>query len=153
MGIVGCESGAYRSDVAADLAIGAAECCTQSVLLIDADEQHRNVAERFGLNGSPGWREVLAGTADAQSCVHKANEGKLAVMTCGQPGGGPRPPQVSTTDSQLNELKHQYGFVVVDMPTGSVTVLGRGTVGWTSRCLLSKRSTREFSLRSGPRRY
>jgi Mrp family chromosome partitioning ATPase len=135
VGVVGCEIGASRSDVAAGLAIEAAECCNRSVLLIDADEQHRKVAERFGLNGSPGWREVLAGTADPQSCVHPANDGRLAVMTCGQSSRAPLQLPVSTGDSQLNELKQKYGLVVVDLPTASVTS-ARAGAGWLDESLL-----------------
>jgi Mrp family chromosome partitioning ATPase len=103
--------------VAAGLATAAADCTSQPVLLIDADARYRRVARRFGLNGSPGWREVIAGTADAESCVHRSKEGRLAVMT----SGGKRIAAVEqrrelNQQGQLEEIKSEYGLVVVDMP-------------------------------------
>lgn len=116
--IVGCDNASVRSQVAEELALQAAECGTEPVLLIDADEQRRHVANRFGLNGSPGWREVLAGVADAETCVHAAIGGRLAVMTPGAEDSlladvGHAP----LGRGQLDELKSRYGLVVVDLPS------------------------------------
>lgn len=118
VGVVGCDTSKARSQVAEELALQAAQCGTEPVLLIDADEQHRQVANRFGLNGSPGWREVLAGVADAETCVHAANGGRLAVMTPGAEDSvladvGHAP----LGRGQLEELKSKYGLVVVDLPS------------------------------------
>ncbi|HEX4412592.1 MAG TPA: hypothetical protein VH107_03120 [Lacipirellulaceae bacterium] len=134
IGVVGCETGASRSKVAAELAIQAANCGTASVLLIDADERSRNVAARFGLNGSPGWQDVLAGTAEAQACVHRANGSRLAVMTAGQVPTV-NEPHVAGTDGQLNELKQKYGLVVIDLPSANL-VETRAAAGWPDESLL-----------------
>lgn len=134
IGVVGCETGASRSKVAAALAIQAANCGMAPVLLIDADEGARNVAARFGLNGSPGWHEVLAGTAEAQACVHSANEGRLAVMTAGQVPTT-HEPHGAGTDDQLNELKHKYGLVVIDLPSANL-VETRAAAGWPDESLI-----------------
>jgi polysaccharide biosynthesis transport protein len=120
IGVVGCETRNARSRVAAELAIQAANCARTPVLLIDADEQHRLVAQRFGLNGSPGWHEVMAGSAEVKNCVHSANSGRLAVMT---PGAERSPSaehiHVHGDRSQLDALKTEYGLVVIDMPPAS----------------------------------
>ena len=52
---------------------------TDPVLLIDADARRRRVTKRFHINGSPGWREVLAG---------RGRRGELHPSTRSrQPGG------------------------------------------------------------------
>lgn len=116
IGVAGCETTTVRSRVAAGLATAAADCTSQAVLLIDADARYRRVARRFGLNGSPGWREVVAGTADAESCVHRAKEGRLAVMTSGGTRTGTLEKRDLNQQGQLEEIKSEYGLVVVDMP-------------------------------------
>jgi Mrp family chromosome partitioning ATPase len=135
VGVVGCETGASRSRVATELAMQAAECGTAPVLLIDADERSRNVAERFGLNGSPGWRDILAGTADAQACVHPASDGRLSVMTSGQAPAALPQIQPAGSDSQLNELKQKYGLVIIDLPSTSL-IETRAAAGWPDESLL-----------------
>ena len=87
IGVVGCEVSNSRSRVATGLALQAASLGAQPVLLIDADDRYRRVARRFKINGSPGWRDMLAGVADAGSCVHHPMNGRLAVMP---PGGRQR---------------------------------------------------------------
>jgi Mrp family chromosome partitioning ATPase len=117
VGVVGCETRSARSRVAADLAIQAANCASSPVLLIDADERHRLVAQRFGLNGAPGWHEVMAGSAEVKSCVHEANSGRLSVMTAGAERSGPgENGHVPSDRSRLDGLKTDYGLVVIDMP-------------------------------------
>jgi Mrp family chromosome partitioning ATPase len=117
IGVVGCETRNARSRVAADLAIQAANCVRMPVLLIDADEQHRLVAQRFGLNGSPGWHEVMTGSAEVKDCVHSANSGRLAVMTPGtERSASQEHTHVQADRSRLDSLKTEYGLVVIDMP-------------------------------------
>ncbi len=135
VGVVGCDTSQIRSHVATELAIQAANCGSAPVLLIDADERHRNVAERFGLNGSPGWHEVLAGAADPQSCVHSADNGRLAVMTSGKTATKTVEVGLVSGRTQLGELKQMYGLVIVDVP--SVTVFDtRASTDWLDESLL-----------------
>jgi Mrp family chromosome partitioning ATPase len=78
------------------------------------------VAQRFGLNGSPGWHEVVAGSVDVKSCVHSANSGRLAVMTAGAERPQPHVNgQTPANHSQLDAIKAEYGLVVIDMPPSS----------------------------------
>lgn len=136
VGVVGCEGATARSRVAEDLAVQAAHCGSDPVLLIDADERHRYVAQRFGLNGSPGWREVLAGVADPGSCVHAADGGRLEVMTPGEPGSLlgdiAHAPQGR---EQLEQLKNKYGLVVVDLPSANEFDT-RASAGWLDEAVL-----------------
>jgi succinoglycan biosynthesis transport protein ExoP len=119
IGVIGCESSKLHSQVAANLAIQAATSGVDPVLLIDADARRRRVTKRFHLNGSPGWREVLAGEADAESCIHRPKVSNLSVMSPGTPNGHVAEPMVRPAMGavgQLNEIKQDYGLVVVDMP-------------------------------------
>ncbi|MEX2092485.1 MAG: hypothetical protein WD971_07395 [Pirellulales bacterium] len=119
VGVVGCDASKLRSQVAGDLAIQASSSGTEPVLLIDADSRRRRVTRRFHINGSPGWREVLAGEADAESCVHRQEVNNLAVMSPGAPNGHEHDPHSRPTAGalgQLAEIKTDYGLVVVDLP-------------------------------------
>ena len=161
VGIVGCETSKARSRVASELAIQASSCGVEPVLLIDADSRHRRVAKRFRLNGAPGWREVLAGVADAEHCVHRANRGTLAVMTAGGDEGksdGVQPLQSGR--SPLDAIKAEYGFVVVDMPPAT-QFEAPASPGWLDEVVLvveaertrtqSARRAKEVLERSGAR--
>jgi polysaccharide biosynthesis transport protein len=118
VGVVGCDTSELRSRVAADLAIRASHAGSDPVLLIDADSQHRNVAKRFHLNGSPGWRDILAGTAKAASCIHRPELENLAVMTAGEANGNARvSPPALELNRQLEDLKNEFGLIVVDLPS------------------------------------
>jgi Mrp family chromosome partitioning ATPase len=135
VGIVGCDTSRFRSQVAAELAIQAANSGSTPVLLIDADERHHSVAERFGLNGSPGWHEVLSGAVDPQSCVHPADNSRLAVMTSGKTTTSAAELGLISGRTQLGELKQMYGLVIVDVP--SVTVFDtRASTDWLDESLL-----------------
>jgi Mrp family chromosome partitioning ATPase len=119
VGVVGCDSSKLRSRVAADLAMQAASTGTDPVLLIDADARRRRVTKRFHINGSPGWREVLSGEVNAESCVHRRNVANLAVMSPGSPHAVEGESMARSTPSangRLDEIKSDYGLVVVDMP-------------------------------------
>jgi polysaccharide biosynthesis transport protein len=118
IGVVGVGVSKLRSRVAGNVAIEAAASGTESVLLIDADARRRRIAKRFHLNGASGWREILAGTASAKSCVQRAKPGNLNVMG---PGGTkedePESGSSVNTLEQLDGIKSDYGMVVVDLPT------------------------------------
>jgi hypothetical protein len=114
IGIVGCETSKPRSRVAGDLAIQAARASASPVLLIDADAAQRNVANRFNINGSAGWSEVVTGAADANSCIHRQENANLAVMGPGKSNGSA--PAAKNVLAPLAGLKSEFGLVVVDLP-------------------------------------
>jgi polysaccharide biosynthesis transport protein len=117
VGVVGCDTSKLRSKVAGDLAIQAASASGDPVLLIDADARRRRVTKRFHINGSPGWREVLSGAVNADSCVHRQEVGNLSVMSPGTPNGhAPVERPATGAFGQLDGIKSGYGLVVVDLP-------------------------------------
>jgi tyrosine-protein kinase Etk/Wzc len=117
VGVVGCGAPKLRSRVAVELAIQAASVGGDAVLLIDADPRGRSVARRFHINGSPGWREVVAGVIAAESCIHRSKSGNLAVMPPGGSNGHALTTKVAMSgQGQLDEIKSEYSLVVVDLP-------------------------------------
>ena len=135
VGIIGCETADARSRVATGLALQAATSSAAPVLLIDADQRNRRVARRFHINGSPGWRELLAGNADAQTAVRKEKNGRLAVMGPGTDNGQESPNGSSGAAALLDEIKARYGMVVVDLP--SATALEpAASPGWLDEMVL-----------------
>jgi Mrp family chromosome partitioning ATPase len=117
VGVVGCETAKSRSRVAGNLAIQAASCGADPVLLIDADARRRRVSKRFHLNGSPGWCEIMKGNAIAKTCVQPSKLGNLALLG---PGGAKASPlessQAIETRGPLDDLKGDFGLVVIDLP-------------------------------------
>lgn len=117
IGVVGCGGSKLRSRVAGNVAIEAATSGTESVLLIDADARHRRIAKRFHLNGTSGWREVLAGTVVAKRCVQQSESKNLAVMGPGGTNGDSSVvDSAASTLGNLDGIKDEYGLVVVDLP-------------------------------------
>jgi polysaccharide biosynthesis transport protein len=137
IGVMGCDASKLRSRVAADLAIHASRTGSEPVLLIDADSRHRRVAKRFHLNGSPGWHEVLAGTAAAASCIHRAPSDNLAIMTAGGANGSPAGSKPATgLAQQLAGMKTDYGLIVVDMPPARNLDAPSPAAGWLDEMVL-----------------
>jgi uncharacterized protein involved in exopolysaccharide biosynthesis/Mrp family chromosome partitioning ATPase len=137
VGIVGCDDTKLRSRVAATLAVQAAKSGGARVLLIDADARRRRVAKRFQVKDSPGWHEMLGGVAEVQSCIHERASGKLAVMAPGatstatiaaEPLGG--------IQGQMEEIKTDYGLVVVDLPAGREWDVPSASANWLDEVVL-----------------
>lgn len=139
IGVIGCESSKVHSQVASNLAIQAATSGVDPVLLIDTDARRRRVSKRFHLNGSPGWREILSGEANAESCIHRPETSNLSVMSPGTPNGHVAEPMVRPAMgavAQLDEIKQDFGLVVVDMPpTGDMDAQSPST-DWLDEMVL-----------------
>jgi Mrp family chromosome partitioning ATPase len=117
VGVVGCETAKSRSRVAGDLAIRAASSGADPVLLIDADARRRRIARRFHLNGSPGWCEIMRGNAVAKSCVKQSKLSNLAILGPGGAAvGSSEPGEVDDPRNRLDDLKSDFGLVVIDLP-------------------------------------
>jgi uncharacterized protein involved in exopolysaccharide biosynthesis/Mrp family chromosome partitioning ATPase len=136
VGVIGCDATTARSRVASELAIQAADCDIAPILLIDADDRRRNVTRTFGLNGSPGWREVVKGAAEVQACIHPAEGRRLAVMTPGEPNRGGEHEEVAAgVESRLDQLKGAYGLVIIDLPPAA-ELNSPPTSGWIDETVL-----------------
>jgi Mrp family chromosome partitioning ATPase len=110
------------------------------VLLIDADARNRAVTNGFRINGSPGLREYLAGSADTASCVHRQRIDNLAVMSPGSPYCDATQPAATPPETQSNgrfdEMMSGYRVVVVDLPADSELDLQAPSADWLSETVL-----------------
>ncbi|MEX2306717.1 MAG: hypothetical protein WD738_03950 [Pirellulales bacterium] len=119
VGVIGFDNSNLRSRVAAELAAQAANIGAGPVLLIDGDAHRRRIARRFHVSDSPGWREMLAGVAEAANCIHRPQPGNLAVMAPGGTNGHTLTAErLIGVPGRLDKIKSEYGLVVVDLPSG-----------------------------------
>jgi uncharacterized protein involved in exopolysaccharide biosynthesis len=137
IGVVGCDASKVRSRVASKLAVQAASDGANPVLLIDADARSRRVSRRFGINGSPGWREVLAGAVEPQNCIHQHRFDNLAIMTPGGTNGIATATREAIGQvNRLDQIKSGYGLVVVDLPKAGLLDVSPHTAGWLDEVIL-----------------
>jgi Mrp family chromosome partitioning ATPase len=109
---------------------------SNSVLLIDADRRHRRVARRFHVNGTAGWHEILSGSAAVQSCIQPSKLNNLAVLAPGgAQNGASAARKVENSVGQLDDLKTQYGLIVVDLPRAR-ELEGPPTSNWIDEVVL-----------------
>jgi uncharacterized protein involved in exopolysaccharide biosynthesis/Mrp family chromosome partitioning ATPase len=137
VGILSCEKSTLRSRVATELAVQAARSKGEPVLLIDADVRQRRIAKKFRVDATPGLREVLAGVADVWACVHPAKSGNVAVMAPGQKNGQAMP-KLSFGEkwARLDQIKSDFGLVVVDLPAASGTHNSPAAPAWLDETVL-----------------
>lgn len=122
-----------KSTVAASLAVAMA-LSGRSVLLVECDLRRPVLAERFGIDASPGLTEYLAGRAEPQDVVRvvavggapdseanggsdSSNSAMLAVIPSGQQA--PRPAELLASDRFsrfLDQVSGVYDAVIIDTP-------------------------------------
>ena len=118
VGVVGCDTSKVRSLVAGNIAVQAANAAADPVLLIDGDARRQRIAKRFRLNGAPGWRQLMAGSAVAEKCVQWSKPSNLAVMGPGNANGdAPATDSTPNTLGDLNGITTGFGLVIVDLPS------------------------------------
>jgi uncharacterized protein involved in exopolysaccharide biosynthesis/Mrp family chromosome partitioning ATPase len=139
VGVVGCEASNSKSRVAGNLALAAASTRNNSVLLIDADTRRRRISQRFRLNRTAGWQDLLAGNAVANRCVHLSKQSNLALM-----GPGTGISHASNTSAlastslaeQLTGIKANFGFIVVDLPPATDMDGASAALTWIDEAVL-----------------
>lgn len=106
--------GEGKSTTSINLAIAIGQM--ERVLLIDADMRRPSVAKSFGLDRKGvGLSELVAGTAEASSCIHTIKEAGIDVITAGMIP--PNPLELLSSDRfirVLEELEKKYDRIVVD---------------------------------------
>jgi capsular exopolysaccharide synthesis family protein len=96
----------------------------EKVLLIDADMRRPTIAKTLGIPGSsPGLSNLVAGTAEAEQCIHHHEEGNIDILTAGLIP--PNPLELLSSRrfrDVLAQLAEKYDRIVIDSaPTLAVS--------------------------------
>ncbi len=81
LGIIGIDSGAGASMLAANLAVACGVDCHLKTVLVDADARQRSVSRLFGLNGAPGLVELVGGDASHDECLQRAKNAPIGLIS------------------------------------------------------------------------
>lgn len=117
VGVTSSTRGEGKSMTAINLSYTIAQA-RKKVLLIDADMRIPSVARRLDIKRMPGLSNVLAGQKSAALSIQKS--GVLSgfdVLVAGDIP--PNPSELlssSMMDRMLDELSHEYDFIIIDLP-------------------------------------
>lgn len=104
-----------KSTVAANLALALAR--SNRVCLVEADLRRPKISEYFGLEGSVGLSNVLAGQYDLDDALVFWNRGMLAVLPAGTEPPDPSQLLASRTMEAVHEqLRRRFDYIVFDAP-------------------------------------
>jgi capsular exopolysaccharide synthesis family protein len=117
VGVTSCEPGEGVSTIAVNLAIIAARSGARRVLLVDANKKSPSVAQKLKLVTTPGFTELLGGSALLGDAIQTTVIDGLSVLASGdctkQLGSDY---DVDDFTCRLDELKSEFDFVVFDLP-------------------------------------
>lgn len=105
-----------KTGVSSNLAVVFAEA-GHRVLLIDADLRRPAVAHYFGIDGSVGLTNVLAGQVQVDEAIHAWGHRQMSVLPSGSTP--PNPSELLGSERMvrlLADLKEQYDVIIVDTP-------------------------------------
>jgi capsular exopolysaccharide synthesis family protein len=114
--VVSCTPGEGKSTTSIGLARSYA-AMRERVLLIDGDLRRPSLAAMLGARLTPGFAEVLAGTATIDAAVQTLDDQPFALMIAGEANGDP----VGLLSSELmastlSTVADQYDVVIIDGP-------------------------------------
>lgn len=120
IGVIGVEDGCGASSVAVGLALASSEDAGMRTTLIDFDLMNRTVSGAFGLNGAPGFAELVSGEAGRDDCTQRFEHRPLSLISGSSTKTNRRIEADPTVVANvLNELLDQNDIVIVDLPPAS----------------------------------
>ena len=113
--ITSANEGEGKSTIAAHLAIALA-LSGEPTVLIDADLRRPTQAERFGIDGTVGLTQVLAGTARLPDAAVPTTTGQLLLLPAGRVP--PDPSELVGSDRMRDLISHlrRNFYVIIDAP-------------------------------------
>ncbi|GIW96910.1 MAG: capsular polysaccharide biosynthesis protein [Pirellulaceae bacterium] len=105
-----------KSTLSSNLAVTMAQS-GRRVLLIDADFRRPRIAKLFGIEGSVGMAQVVAGKVEIEDATFTSNVANLAIMPGGKRPSNPAELLSSTRFRDLLDmLREKYDIIIVDTP-------------------------------------
>jgi len=114
--LTGLAGGVGTTTVLLNLAATAARQGCGRVLVVDGQLRAPAVAERLGLEATPGLREVLAGELPLERALRPTEVANLTALTAGVGSAGVVRFQAETVGSVLRRLRQQFDLVLLDAP-------------------------------------
>lgn len=136
VGLTSCAAQAGVSTVALNLAVAAAEICTEPVLLLDLSTTRAAAAARFSISGDLGLRDALSGRIPPCDCIKPSEVPNLSLLAANESDSAAAlNVDFRRVNDILRALEREFQFIVVDLPTTDSS-LCFVTVGLLSSVLL-----------------
>jgi Mrp family chromosome partitioning ATPase len=118
VGLLSPVSGTGATTVLLNLAITQARQDSQRVVVVDANLRRPAMAERLGLPGAPGLREVIGRCVPLKRAVRPTGQANCWALTAGEPlRAASRWPGADALRATLEHLREQFDWVLVDIPS------------------------------------
>ena len=139
VGITSAVFGDGKTSVAVGMTLAAAIDIGEPTLLVECDLEQPAFSRIFGIEQAPGLADWVDGT-EPMRCVRMAPLDNAFVMTAGTPGSDPaRVFYELTQRNYLDELRHDYKNVIIDLPPTLSTAYSQLACQLSDRILLVAR--------------
>jgi len=120
IGVIGVKDGCGASSVAVGLAFASSEDAGLRTTLVDFDLTNRTVSRAFGLNGAPGFAELVSGEAARDACTQHVEKHPLSLISGSSLHSNRRiEAEPAMVANALNELLDENDIVIIDLPPAS----------------------------------
>ena len=116
--LCGSKTGVGTTTVLLNLAVCASRT-NRRVAVVDTNLAHPALAERLGVDGIPGWNEILAGTAPLEQAIHSLANPKLNLLSSGKRSGETPSLKPDAVRWVVSWLRERFDLVLIDGPEAS----------------------------------
>jgi len=117
VGVLGADSGVGASSMAAHLAMTADLDFQLRVVLVDADAQRKSVSKILGIQGTPGFCELLSGDASHDECLQKTTRSEVEILAASK---GKQLAGSAVDGAEISQALDAYltdcDLMIVDLP-------------------------------------